>query len=180
MTTITTLLQSVENARTAFITEASGLTHAQASYQPDPTSWSIVEIVEHIVRAEQSGISGLWKAFDGLQRGEPVWEGDPIHHGLSVEEIVDKTWQPKEVVPPIAAPQWGGSIAFWLAMLKAQRSMLADLGQALAGHDLKRIVYPHPISGPMDAKQRLEFLRFHLERHQAQIQAVKASAGYPT
>jgi hypothetical protein len=65
-------------------------------------------------------------------------------------------------------------------MLKAQRSMLADLGQTLAGHDLEGIVYPHPISGPMDAKQRLEFLRFHLERHQAQIQAVKASAGYPT
>jgi len=31
---------------------------------------------------------------------------------------------------------------------------------------------PHLCSGPLDARQRLEFLHFHLDRHRAQIDAL--------
>lgn len=173
------LLASVAEAREAFINEASGLSHTQANFRPNPDSWSIVEIVEHIVRAEQSGISGLWKAWDGLKRGEPVWEGYPVHKSLSADEIIAKTWQPKEIVPPIAAPQWGGSISFWLAMLKAQQVMLAELAAELEDFPLETLIYPHPISGPMDAAQRFDFLRVHMLRHQNQIQSIKKDSNFP-
>ncbi|AEE54088.1 DinB family protein [Haliscomenobacter hydrossis] len=178
MTEVNQLLAQVESARKAFIAEATGLNYAQAKFKPHPESWNIVEIEEHIVRAEQSGISGLWKAYDALRRGEPVWSGDPIHRGLSADEIIARTWQPKESVPPIAAPQWGGALNFWLAMLKAQSSMLADLAAELEGFDLETLLYPHPISGPMDARQRFDFLRVHMLRHQKQIQELKGKAGF--
>jgi hypothetical protein len=179
MLSLEQLLQEVEIARTAFIAEASGLSLAQAEFKPNPDSWNTIEIVEHITRAEQSGLAYLWKAFDAIQHGEPVWSGELPHEGLSVEEIVARTWQEKEKVPPIAAPQWGGSLNYWLALLQAQRYLLAAFGTALASHELEKIVYPHLISGPMDARQRLAFLRFHLERHQEQIKKVKAFAGFP-
>lgn len=179
MTSLQILLESVESARRDFVAECEGLSPAQVNFKPDPESWSILDNVEHIVRAEQSGISGLWKALDGFKRAEPIWQGDPIHRGLSVEEIVEQTWQTKEKVPPIAAPQWGGSLNFWLAMCRAQRYMLQDLVQEMEGLDLELIIFPHPISGPMDARQRLEFLRFHARRHQEQVRRIKGSEGYP-
>jgi len=179
MPKIQELLTNVESARQALITEASGLSHSQANFKPTPESWSIVEIVEHIVRAEQSGISGLWKAWDGLNRGEPVWEGYPVHKGLSADEIISKTWQAKEIVPPIAAPQWGGSLNFWLAMLKGQKYMLAELAAELAEFPLETLIYPHPISGPMDAAQRFDFLRVHMLRHQKQIRDIKQDPNFP-
>lgn len=179
MPKIQELLANVEAARQAFAAEASDLSHAQVNFKPIPDSWSIVEIVEHIVRAEQSGISGLWKAWDGLNRGEPVWEGYPVHKGMSADDIIAKTWQPKEIVPPIAAPQWGGSIHFWLAMLKAQKYMLAELATELADFPLETLIYPHPISGPMDAAQRFDFLRVHMLRHQKQIQDIKQHPNFP-
>ncbi|WP_353482922.1 DinB family protein [Haliscomenobacter sp.] len=179
MTEITQLLAEVQTARQAFIAEVSGLTYEQANFKPDVETWNVVENVEHIVRAEQSGISGLWKAFDALRRNDPVWSGDPIHQGLSADEVIARTWQPKEIVPPIAAPQWGGSLNFWLALLKAQGFMLADFATELEGFDLESLVYPHPISGPMDARQRFDFLKVHMQRHQKQIQKLKDEAGFP-
>ncbi|MFM7671814.1 MAG: hypothetical protein ACKO6Q_04400 [Bacteroidota bacterium] len=35
------------------------------------------------------------------------------------------------------------------------------------------IIYPHPLSGPLNVYQRLEFLRYHMERHQRQIEGIR-------
>lgn len=174
-----TLIQGVENARQAFIIEASDLTFDQIHFKPTPDAWSILQNVEHIIRAEQSGTFGLFKAIDGYKRNDLVWSGTPIHRGLSIEEVVAKTWQPKEQVPEIAAPIWGGSLNYWLTLLKAQTELLKGLGAALDGLDLEDILFPHPISGPLDAKQRIDFLRFHLARHQLQIKNIKVHPHFP-
>jgi hypothetical protein len=58
--------------------------------------------------------------------------------------------------------------------------VLDALGTKLEGADLESIVFPHFLSGPLDARQRLEFLRFHLERHLAQIERVKGSRDFPS
>lgn len=173
------LIQGVEKARQAFIAEASNLTFDQIHFKPTLDAWSILQNVEHIVRAEQSGTFGLFKAIDGYRRNDLVWSGPPIHRGLSIEEVIAKTWQPKEQVPDIAAPIWGGSLNYWLTLLKAQTQLLKGLGEALSDLDLEDILFPHPISGPLDAKQRIDFLRFHLARHQLQIQNIKAHPDFP-
>lgn len=179
MKQLKTLIESVEVARQAFIEEASNLTFAQIHFKPAADAWSILQNVEHIVRAEQSGVFGLFKAIDGYRRNDLVWSGVPIHRGLSIEEVIAKTWQVKEQVPEIAAPIWGGSLNYWLTLLQAQTGLLKGLGEHLEGLDLEEIIFPHPISGPLDAGQRVDFLRFHLERHQKQIQNVKTHLDFP-
>jgi DinB superfamily len=176
---INQLRQGTEQSRDHFLTSVINLTFAQATFQPDPDTWSILAITEHIVRAEQSGVMGMWKALDGVRNGAPVWSGEPIHRGLSIEEVVALTWQPKEKVPEIAAPIWGGSLGYWVAMLKAQHVLLQELAAALDGYDLETILFPHPISGPLDVRQRLEFLRFHLDRHRTQVEQVKSHPDFP-
>jgi hypothetical protein len=47
--------------------------------------------------------------------------------------------------------------------------MVDQLVPVLDGLDLEVVVAPHPISGPLDARQRLEFLRFHMDLHLRQI-----------
>jgi hypothetical protein len=59
------------------------------------------------------------------------------------------------------------------------RAVLADLAVQLQEVDLESIVFPHYLSGPLDARQRLEFLRFHMERHLSQIENVKAHPQFP-
>ena len=44
---------------------------------------------------------------------------------------------------------------------------------------VEKIIYPHPLSGPMNVPQRIQFLRFHLNRHQSQIKNLKKLGEFP-
>ena len=169
MNHIDQLLQDVATARTRYIDAVATLTEEQAHWKPAPDVWSAVDNTEHLYWAEHGGIWGMWRAFHAAQAGTPIWTGELIHRGLTVEEIVARTWQPKEVVPAIAAPRMGGPSVFWLSALASLQQPLADLGQALAHEDLEALIHPHPISGPIDIRQRFEFLRFHIDRHYDQV-----------
>lgn len=179
MSDVRDLIRDVAGARARFLTSVGEPTPEQAIFKPSPDSWSIIDNVEHITLAEQVGINGIWKALDGLRRGNPVWEGEPIHRRKPIETVIEATWKEKEQVPPVAAPRWGGPVAYWRVSLESCHSLLEALGEALNGEDLERIIYPHPISGPLDARQRLEFLRFHLDRHRAQVERIQCASGFP-
>jgi hypothetical protein len=179
MSDLNRLIQEVEDARERFIEPIETLSPNQAHFKPEPDVWSVVEITEHIVRAEYGGINGMWKAIEGIDTGRPVWEGEPPHRGKSIEQIISETWKEKEQVPPVAAPGWGGSLPFWIAALRANASLLTELGETLKRYPLEDVHYPHPISGPLDMRQRLEFLRFHLDRHRNQIDNLQRHPDFP-
>lgn len=167
------LIGEVNRARLSYIEACSGLTPSQAAFKPDPKSWSIVEVTEHLVWAEMGGINLIWKAADGIRENRPVWTGDPVHHGLSIEKIIQLTWKEKEEVPESAKPRWGGTLEFWITSLSGCQPLLEKLGQNLSGVDPEKVIYPHIISGPLNAIQRIQFLRFHIQRHHKQMEKLK-------
>jgi hypothetical protein len=179
MAGLSRLIDEFASARRRYIGSVEELSPEQAHFKPAPDEWSAGENTEHIVRAEWGGINGMWKAVDGAETGTPARDGDPCHRGRSIEQIVAETWQEKEQVPPIAARSWGGPLAFWIAALQANEGVLRALAGALERHDLETIHYPHPISGPLDMRQRLEFLRFHLDRRRNQVEELKSHPEFP-
>ena len=178
MNNLTQLLQQVSTARTEFLLAASGVSPEQAIFKPTPKSWCITENVEHLFWAEHGGINGMWKTLEAFKNNKPIFTGDIIHHGLSVEEIVARTWKEKETVPEVAKPRLGGPVEFWIISLQNLQPLLAALAKAMEGYDLEKIIHPHPISGPLNVIQRFEFLRFHMNRHQKQIENIKAHPGF--
>jgi hypothetical protein len=179
MSDLDRLVQDIRSARERYLALVRPLTRAQALFSPGPGSWSAVENTEHLVRAEQGGIYAMWWAVEGAEEGEPAWDGPVPHQGKSIERIVAETWKEKEEVPPQAAPAWGGAARFWISALESNDGLLDDLVRSLAAHDLESIHSPHPISGPLDMRQRLEFLRFHLDRHREQVEAITRHPGFP-
>ena len=178
------LIVDVLAARERFIAIIAPVSHEQAHFRPDAGSWSITDNAEHMTLAERTGIVGMWKALDGIRRGVPIWTGAVVHRGRHIKEIIRLTWQEREVVPPVAAPGWGGPISYWVSALRSGQLPLESLARELEtaqkdGFDLATIICPHPISGPLDVWQRLEFLRFHLDRHGEQVQALLRHPHYP-
>ena len=169
------LIRDAAEARRRVCIEVRDLLDDAGSLKPAPDQWSIAEILEHLVLAELAGINRVWRAAASVRAGHLEWTGDPVHRGKSIETIVAETWRPKETAPDVAQPRWGGPTAFWAACLEICQVTLEALAGQLAGLDLKSVIYPHPISGPLDARQRLEFLRFHMDRHAAQVRRVKSS-----
>ncbi|GAB3024818.1 DinB family protein [Spirosoma pulveris] len=169
MSPLDQLLDDVASARTQYTYEVEKLTEEQAHWKPSADEWSATEITEHLYWAEHGGIWGMWRAFHAHQAGTPIWTGELVHRGLPIETIIERTWQEKEIVPLIAAPRMGGPVAFWLSAFNSLQQPLRDLSTALADADLESIIHPHPLSGPLDIRQRFEFLRFHIDRHRKQV-----------
>jgi hypothetical protein len=163
-------IREVGFARERLLALISGLTQEQATWKASPEEWSVLENLEHVTLAEITGIAKIWQAAEGVRSGKPVFSGDHTNRGLSIEEVVARTWKPREVAPPIATPHIGGTLAYWVSYSRACQRVLEDLGAVTEGVNLEDAVYPHFLSGPLDAGQRIDFLRFHLERHQRQIE----------
>ena len=166
------LTQEVERARAAVIGAVENLSQEQSSFKPSENEWSVVEILEHLVKAEEGGIFGMFKAIHGIKTGSPIWEGTSPNQGLSIEEVIANTWKPKEIVPEVAAPKWGAPLDYWLRRFKNCRLLLDELVAYCGDTDPEQALFPHPISGPLNILQRFEFLRFHMERHLGQIERV--------
>jgi hypothetical protein len=177
MSELDQLVDAVEAARQEYLALIAGVSADQADFRTRPDAWSVAQVTEHLVHAELGGINLIWRAAAGVTRGAPVWSGESPNRGLGIDEVIARTWQPRETSPESAVPRMGGPLAYWAAALRSATSLLAELKSALAGLPLEDVIYPHAISGPLDARQRLQFLAFHLERHRRQVAGI---LGHPS
>jgi len=168
MNKVKKLIDEARAARTNYLSQLSGVSEEQAEWKPSPDEWNLVSITEHLFWAEQGGILGMWKTVHSIRQGTTNRVYESVHRDMPVEKIIELTWQAKEQVPAVAAPRLGGSLACWCAALRSLQEMLESFGKDLREDELRLQAQPHPISGPVDFQQRLEFIRFHLNRHQQQ------------
>lgn len=173
------LVEEVGSSRSRVLQLLGRFSERQASFKPTQDCWSISEILEHLVLAELAGVSKVWTATEGVKSNRPVWNGKNNNAGLSIDEVVARTWKEKEIAPAIATPHMGGPLAYWAEIFKLGQSLLEALGQFLQGMDMTAIVYPHVLCGPLDASQRIEFLRFHIDRHLRQIERLTNRPDFP-
>ena len=171
-------VEEIEQARQRYLAIVDGLGDRDGARRPDPQGWSVAEITEHLVLAERMGVHFVWTALDAARRGEPLWDGEHENLGQSIEEVIERTWKPREVAPEPATPSGKGPLSLWAEELRSLASVTGALGAALAqaqqaGLELTTIVYPHFLCGSLDADQRLQFIRFHLDRHASQADRVR-------
>lgn len=175
---IEALAAAVEEDRRAYLNEVQPLTNQQGAWKPEPEAWSAAEITEHLFWAEQWGILFMWKALEGLHNGQLVFAGEMVNKGSSIEEVVARTWRPKEIAPEGARPHVFGPLAYWASALESCQIPLQALANALREEELEKIIYPHVFMGPLNVRQRYEFLRFHLDRHCQQVAALKEKLSF--
>jgi hypothetical protein len=167
------LIVEIETARKQFLQVVLSIDNQQGQWKPTPEAWNAAEITEHLFWAEQAGVLMMWKALEGMRSGKPVFEGENTNKGLSIEQIVERTWKPKETAPENARPRLFGPLSYWVSALESLQLPLKVLAPQSTKENLEEIIYPHVFMGPLNAHQRLEFLRFHLNRHRLQITALK-------
>ena len=114
----------------------------------------------------------MWKTLWAIRDGKMERQIESVHQNMSIEQIIDLTWKRKEIVPAVAAPRFGGPLKFWIESLNSLQTILESFGNDLQANELRVQAHPHPISGPMDFQQRLEFLRFHIDRHAGQVNSL--------
>ena len=91
-------VQGAHDSRRAVVDLIDACSEPQGSFRAAPDRWSLQEICEHLVHAEEIGINFIWRAADALERGEQ-FSGEHTNAGLTIERVVETTWQPKETAP---------------------------------------------------------------------------------
>ena len=169
MNLVEALIQNVAIARSQYIAAITSITELEAQWKKSDEQWNIIDITEHLFWAEQGALYGMWKTLFAIREGKMNKTYDSIHKNLPIEDIIAKTWQPKEQVPAVATPRLGGTLAFWKYSLNSLQSILETFGNEIKEDELRLQAHPHPISGAMDFQQRIEFLAFHIDRHKQQV-----------
>jgi len=66
------LIEDIKRARNNFVDLIKMLTTEQINFKPSSEEWSILEITEHLVWAEQIGVCGMFTAIEGIKNNKPV------------------------------------------------------------------------------------------------------------
>ena len=173
------LVDVMRQDRARVIETVAGWSAEQGAFRPRPEAWSASEVLEHLYAAEFFVINLLWRGIDGVRVNRPIWDGQHTNRGRSIEVLVAVFAVGKYKAHPKTEATIGGTLPFWAGALDSCQPMLERLGSALQEVDQEAIIFPHFIVGPMDANQWIQFMRFHLNRHWAQIERLRTIEGFP-
>lgn len=171
-------MSALHASRKALIDAVSGLSPAQAKFKAAPEKWSIFEIAEHLAMTEvflRNNVGQMLKQPAAPEKKELVKGNDE----LMLKTIASRE-QKVQAPAPLAPKATFPSLAAALAAFKAERmktvQYVESTGDPLREHFVDNF---GPGGKPADAYQMLLLLAAHTDRHVAQINEVKAAAGYP-
>ena len=175
------VLSELHASRKMFLDSIAGLSEAQWTYKPAPDRWSIQEVAEHITTAEDFIFRGFTQKLMQSPADAAKAEQRQASNEKTDEEVLryvnnrsKKAQAPEPLVPKkLFATPADAAEAFKAAREKTIE-YVRTTQDALREHFAKM-----PSGEEIDAVQSLLYLAGHTERHVAQIEEVKQSAGYP-
>jgi hypothetical protein len=169
------LLKHLQQTREAFLGSISGLSEAQWTFKAGPDRWSIAEVAEHIAISETTI---LHLVTDQIMKGPAVPRNpDSVSDEKLLGWLLDRTskFQAPEILKP--THRWPTRDALTKDFIAARETTAAYVKTTT--DDLHGHAGSHPVFKMLDGYQWVLLLSGHSARHTAQIEEVKASAGYP-
>jgi len=156
----------------ALLQRLDSLTGETLSFKAGPDKWSIIEVVEHLVIAEQ----GL---LEQLSTNIPASTLDPEAKTPEKHQTVIKVMERDiEVDVPHASLEPHGNIALedlrrqWNDIREKLPGLLAEIKPGKKDDP----VFQHPYGGPLDIADTLQFFEVHFDNHMRHIDRILAQA----
>jgi hypothetical protein len=164
------LIAHMEMTESWLVEEVSGLSPVQLQFRPAPGTWSILEVLDHLVVAEPIYWQDLQKAIKApaARRKPSATDADILWYGI------DRTQRQKA----IAAEEPKGRLRDARAGLEALRRLHGEMlryarttNDDLRGHVVER--------EGCDGYQWFLLISTHEQRHVLQIREIKADEKFP-
>jgi hypothetical protein len=168
-----------ELARTKAMVETSlaGLSEAQGKWKAAPEKWSVLECVEHLAMTEQAlagMLAGSLKGPEASAEQMAKSKGKSQVLARFMPDRGSKAQAPAEVRPTGKFTTLAVAKAALLAARSQTVAMLEKGDASLKTHVLK-----HPFFGEIDGLTWFQMMSLHMERHNKQIEEVKANLEFP-
>jgi hypothetical protein len=167
-------LELLDRARNAFLAAVQAASESQQRYRPAAAAWSMLEVTEHCVLAEEKSMLGMLK---GPPPGTTV---TPIARvRMAMVLLVMKSDLRVKVPVARVMPQGDATLPELEARWReSRRGLEAFLGQVGAA-DARAARFRHPIGGWVTASQGVAFLAGHIGHHARQLDRIRRAAGFP-
>jgi hypothetical protein len=162
---------ALEAKRQSIFTLLYGLSADQTTFRVDPGRWSILMVLEHVVIAEEMVLVDIPAAATAGPAGTAPKSPEAFH---MVIKVLEKDI-PVEVPVPELEPTGGVSLDDLIIRWENARSNLRRIFDRIPPETLTVPICRHPVAGPMDARETLEFLAVHLDHHLRQIRRIGES-----
>ena len=169
------IFEYLEETKLGLEEEVKNLSEEQMQYKPDEESWSIAEIVEHIIIVE----GGLEAMLEGsMEAGETPDQKAEVK--MTDEQIVGFITDRSQKIQTQDQFQPSGKFSNAEEALDAFNEQRENFVDWLKDSDasMRNYVNEFPF-GKIDAYQTVLFLAGHTERHTAQIEEVKSNPDFP-
>ncbi len=164
------LVAHLEMTESWLESEVAGLSRAQLTFRPSPTSWHIMDVVEHLAIAEP-------QYWDQLQKSIPTapYTTKPETTDAAILWYgIDRTDRQTTGEARVPTGRWS-EVGESLSAFRTLRQTM--LGYARTSQDGLRA--RQLVDGNMDVYQWFLMISTHAQRHILQIREIKASPGYP-
>jgi uncharacterized damage-inducible protein DinB len=167
-------IKHLAETRQKFLDSIDGLSDAQWKFKAGPDRWSIAEVAEHIAISESTILGLITEKIMTAPAAPPEARQSDEKVLQSVTDRTERFQAPEFLKP---TNRWSTRDALAKDFVAA-REKTTNYARTTTD-DMRSHAAPHPVLKTLDAYQWLLLLSAHTARHTAQIEEVKASAGYP-
>lgn len=166
-------LSLLDSRRQSFVKKLSDLSSETLSYKPDSNSWSLLELLEHLVLAEEIIKSAVDKSFDS----SGSWPDPSVIELIkaAIVRMVLKTpirvKAPTDRVLPKGDQNLNSLAERWNTTGSEWHSLLLKYPEGGSSSS----VFKHPISGALNLRDTIRFLIGHIDHHELQQKRILES-----
>lgn len=168
------LLARVEERRRDVMGDVDRLSAEQLTYRPGPNRWSILDIVEHLVKVEEGVVSRV-------RPREPrtLAQAAQARSALVLMHVVTALrWRVKVPVQGVL-PLGGVTLSDLASRWDDTQAALRERLEAFGPGDWPRPMMRHPLLGLLTPAEGLRFIHWHMGHHHRQIGRIRREPGYP-
>jgi uncharacterized damage-inducible protein DinB len=155
--------------------ECRRLSDEELRFRPDPNSWSVLQVIEHLVLVERMTLVSIKKGEQRVQRQKNRNLATKVRSlVLKAALLLPFKYTAPAVVEVKDEPESPDQLFdSWDEARKALRAWIAGASEELMQKELFR----HPIAGMMTPLQAVEFIKAHLIHHRKQLLKLIRQAG---
>ena len=162
------IYEGLINKREKLLQRLDTLESEVLSFKAGPDKWSIVEVVEHLVIAEE----GLIDQLTAEVHSPPLdIESRSAKRYQTVIKVMERDIEvdvPHESLEPQGRTTLDDLLSQWENIRNKLTELLADFKE----ENKDDMVFRHPFAGPLDIMETLHFFDVHYDNHMRQIDRI--------
>lgn len=167
-----------ENLRKDLLKKLEGLSEEQQNYKSDPNTWSLNEVVEHLILSQSGTLKYMQKKLPHAESAPPTGFASKFASfslRLALRSPIKFKLPQKANVNPGGEKDFSTLKEEWDEVADSFRNLLDQIDVKTAN----KLLFRHPRAGLINVKQTLQFLMDHFQHHQPQVDRIIKHPGFP-